>query len=123
VARFIQRCIAHSLSFKATAGLHHAWRAEYRLTYAPDAPRAAMFGFLNVLLATAAAHAGLPAADTLGFLEERDPHAVRFDSDGAYWRNQALPNAVLRQARDSMTSFGSCSFREPVAELRETHLL
>ena len=52
LVRFIQHCVAAKVPFKATAGLHHALRAEYRLTYAADSNSGYMFGFLNLLLAT-----------------------------------------------------------------------
>lgn len=123
VARFLQRCVASSVSFKATAGLHHSWRDEYRLTYAPDAPKALMFGFLNMLLGTAAVHASLSTGDVVALLEERDPLAARFDADGVCWQRHVLSHAVLARARASMISFGSCSFREPIGDLRESHLL
>ena len=51
--RFLRACTEAGVPFKATAGLHHPLRAEYRLTYAPDSPRGTMFGFLNVFLAAA----------------------------------------------------------------------
>jgi hypothetical protein len=123
VVRFIERCIANAVGFKATAGLHHPWRAEYRLTYAPDAPRAEMFGFLNMLLATAGLHAGFSEADAVALLDERDADAVHFGERGAAWRNRLLSVDDLRRARESMISFGSCSFREPVDELRSLQLL
>ena len=53
LATFIRACADRRLAFKATAGLHHPVRAEHPLTYAPDAPRAVMHGFLNVFLAAA----------------------------------------------------------------------
>jgi hypothetical protein len=123
VVRFIARCVAHDVSFKATAGLHHPWRADYRLTYASDAPVGTMFGFLNVLLATAALHAGLGDRDAIALLEEREPTAVEFDEDRVLWRNHVIALDALGRARDSMAAFGSCSFREPVADLRAMSLL
>jgi hypothetical protein len=123
VVRFIARCIAHEVAFKATAGLHHPWRDEYRLTYAPDAPRGTMFGFLNVLLAVAALHANLSEAQAIALIEEHDAGAVRLDERGAQWCGHALPIETLERARDSMVAFGSCSFREPVGDLRSLHLL
>ena len=123
VLRFIQRCIAHDVAFKATAGLHHPWRAEYPLTYAQDAPRGTMFGFLNVLLCAAALIGDLGEATALALLEERDPRAVAFDAQGARWRGQRFDTEVLERARESMASFGSCSFREPMDGLRGVRLL
>lgn len=123
VVRFVARCIAHDVAFKATAGLHHPWRAEYRLTYAPDAPLGTMYGFLNMLLATAALHAGLGERAAAELLEERDAATVEFDATGARWRGRLVPVDALRLARDSMVAFGSCSFREPIDDLRAMALL
>jgi hypothetical protein len=123
VARFIARCLAHEVAFKATAGLHHPWRADYRLTYAADAPLGPMFGFLNVLLAVAALAAGLAESDAVAILDERDPEAAQFGRDGVRWRGHLMDMDALDRARDSMTAFGSCSFREPVADLRALRLL
>lgn len=123
VLRFIQRCVAHEVSFKATAGLHHPLRAEYRLTYAQDAVSGTMFGFLNVLLAVAAVISGATDADALAILEERGAGAIQFDERGARWRHHAWSTDVLEEARERMSSFGSCSFREPIDDLRAMQLL
>ena len=125
VTRFVARCIAHGVPFKATAGLHHPWRAEYRLTYAADAPSGTMYGFLNLLLAVAALRSGRSEREATLILEERDPTSARFDQDGVTWTpsDLTLPLSILAQARESMTAFGSCSFREPMADLRAMGLL
>ena len=123
VARFIARCLAHDVGFKATAGLHHPWRNEYRLTYAPDAPRGTMFGFLNVLLATAALGSGAGEGVAVALLESRDAGRVEFGAEGVRAPGIDLTVADVARARDSMASFGSCSFREPVDDLRALHLL
>lgn len=123
VIRFIARCIAHGVPFKATAGLHHPWRGVYPLTYEPDAPAGLMHGFLNVLLATAALHAGASEREAAAILDERHPDAATFHTDGARLRERVIPADALRRARESLTSFGSCSFSEPVADLRAQSLL
>jgi hypothetical protein len=123
VVRFAARCIDRDIAFKATAGLHHPWRAEYALTYAPDAPRSVMFGFLNVLLAVAILRAGLGEQKAIAALEERDPASVRIESDRILWKDQELSLALLGRARESLTAIGSCSFREPLGELRALQLL
>lgn len=117
VVRFLARCLAHGVPFKATAGLHHPWRAEYRLTYETDAPHGVMYGFLNMLLATAALHGGASEQEAAAVLEERDHGAVEFSEDSVRVRGRLLGLDSLRAARESMSSFGSCSFREPVADL------
>lgn len=123
VARFILACRHARVPFKATAGLHHAWRAEYPLTYAPDCPRATMYGFLNLLLASAAAVSGADAAEVEQTLTAG--LGTAFEDRGCVLPSgRALPTELLAAARTAaVTSFGSCSFEEPVAELTERGLL
>jgi hypothetical protein len=119
VVRFIRCCLAAQVRFKATAGLHHAVRGDYRLTYAADAPIGPMFGFLNVLLAAGLMKAGLSDADAAQLLDERDLGAFAITPDAIRWRGVALDEEDARSMRDDvMVSFGSCSFLEPVDELR-----
>ena len=124
LARFIVTCARAAVPFKATAGLHHALRAAYRLTYDADSPRADMFGFVNVLLAAAFAWAGL-GADAVGeVLGERDPAAFRFLTDAVEWRGQRLHVEAIADTRSRLAlSFGSCSFTEPIDELGALGLL
>lgn len=118
VAAFIRAAVKVGVPFKCTAGLHHPLRGEYRLTYAPDAPRGAMFGYLNVLLATAAARADWPQREVESLLIEQSADSLAFDADGVTWRGRRLETAALDLTRaNSLRSFGSCSFREPVDEL------
>jgi CBS domain-containing protein len=123
VVRFIARCLEHNVSFKATAGLHHPWTADYPLTYAADAPSGPMFGFLNVAVATAALRAGWSLPDATAVLEERDRRSITLGNDGLSWRGRKLSPAHLQSSRDSLAAFGSCSFRDPVSGLRESSLL
>lgn len=121
VAAFILACAERKLPFKATAGLHHPVRGSYPLTYEPQAPRAVMHGFLNVLMAAAFAWHG--ERDIQPILADTDGSAFRFD-DRAAWRDNTLSFAEIEQARrDFMHSIGSCSFEEPVNELRQLGLL
>ncbi|MBL0920569.1 MAG: hypothetical protein IBJ10_00390 [Phycisphaerales bacterium] len=125
LARFIGACAAASTPFKATAGLHHPLRAEHRLTYEPNPPRATMFGFLNVFLAAALAQAehGPPGA-LAAMLDESSADALRFGDLGVAWKSVRLDNARLARARETLAlSFGSCSFEEPVQDLRAMGLL
>ena len=124
VARFIRRCATESVAFKATAGLHHPVRAEYRLSYAPDAPTGTMFGFLNVFVAAALARMGVPEGELVRVLEERDPRTFVLADDVVRWRQHAVPVTALAHARaDFAIAFGSCSFREPLDDLLHLGLL
>jgi hypothetical protein len=119
VARFLRACTDVGVPFKATAGLHHPLRAEYRLTYADDSPRGTMFGFLNVFLAAAFMQHGMGNADAVRLLEERAPEAIIFSADAVEWQGHRLDRSAIAAARASgIVAFGSCSFTEPVGELR-----
>ena len=106
VADFLHSCAQRDLSFKATAGLHHAMRNCYPLTYEPGSATAVMHGFLNVTVAAALAKTGAGRADIGDALME--PSATRLLA--------ALPQD-LAGTRHFFKSFGSCSFREPADEL------
>jgi hypothetical protein len=123
LARFIHACVGAKVPFKATAGLHHALRAEYPLTYEEDSVKGVMFGFLNLFLATALARNGMVEGDTRRILEESSPAAFRVDDAAISWRDQRFDRDALGRARESMVSFGSCSFTEPIDELQSLHWL
>ncbi|HEX8171971.1 MAG TPA: hypothetical protein VF824_15650 [Thermoanaerobaculia bacterium] len=118
IAEFLRACREHGVAFKATAGLHHPVRCVRPLTYAPDAPRGTMHGFLNLFLAAAMLD------DAEAVLNENDPHAFAFDDDGASWRDRRVATEeIMAMRRDFALSFGSCSFEEPIADLQELGLL
>jgi hypothetical protein len=121
--RFLRRCVEANVAFKATAGLHHPLRGDYRLTYQPDSGCARMFGFLNVFLAAAFLRHGMSDADALELLEESSPPTLRVTDESIAWSSHRLDEAGLRYARGLARAFGSCSFREPIDDLRALRLL
>ena len=124
VARFLARCAELKIPFKATAGLHHPLRGEQRLTYATDSQHATMFGFINLFFAAALAEAGAGESELAAVLDERRSTAFDFSDEGARWRDHAVSLEQLERTRRTFAaSFGSCSFREPVDDLRELALL
>jgi len=124
LARFIAACAAAGVPWKATAGLHHPVRAEHPLTYEPAGPRAVMHGFLNVFAAAAFARAGALLADVEAVLREQDASAFRLDEDALAWRHLRVSADDVARARGGFaTSFGSCSFAEPVEDLRSLGVL
>jgi hypothetical protein len=124
LVRFIRAAHEAGIPFKATAGLHHPLRAEYRLTYETDSACGTMFGFLNLFLAAAFVTGGLADDAAVRLLEERDPSAIRFTPDGADWRGRHIDIESIRRARESgIVSFGSCSFTEPIGDLQSLGLL
>ena len=120
VARFIQACAAHSVGFKATAGLHHPLRNEYRLTYDDDPPRGIMHGFLNVFVASIVAFdQQVPSNVIEEILSDTSPASFQFEAGQICGREFQIDASRIRQLRlSSIQSFGSCSFLEPTEELQ-----
>jgi len=118
IVDFLAACKREGVAFKATAGLHHAVREEYRLTYEPGSPKAMMYGFLNLFVAAALMYTGESEDTALAALEDTDPSVFSFPDDAIQWREKriALEQIVNFRSRFGI-SFGSCSFREPIDEL------
>ena len=104
LAHLVRSCREHGVPFKATAGLHHAVRRDGR------------HGFLNLL---AAAIFG----DEEAALAEEDPAAFRLDEECFRWRDRAASAVEVERGRELFVAFGSCSFDEPVDDLRELGFL
>jgi len=118
IAEFLRACKAKGVAFKATAGLHHPLRCVKPLTYEPNAATGTMHGFLNVFLAAALLD------DAEEILAETDAKAFAFDDDGVTWRDARVTTEELTAMRHTFaTSFGSCSFEEPINDLRDLNLL
>jgi hypothetical protein len=118
IVEFLSVCRRFRVPFKATAGLHHPVRGDFRLTYEPDSEKSTMYGFLNVFLAAAALYAGRSEKLATEILGERDASAFTFDDDGISWQDTRVTTAQLVACRSEFAiAFGSCSFREPVDEL------
>jgi hypothetical protein len=117
VVQCLQILADRRVRFKATAGLHHPIRARHRLTYAPDSPCARMHGFVNLLCAATLVFSG-EAAEAEEVLNEESPAAFRIERDCLAWRTHAWTVEQIRRIRrEFFTSFGSCSFVEPIEDL------
>ena len=102
LAAFVRGCREAGVVFKATAGLHHAL------------PSDGQHGFLNLL-----------AACVFGDEEAalRDD-AFELGADAFRWRGRAARSDELaRVRRELFAGFGSCTFSEPVDELRALRIL
>jgi hypothetical protein len=102
LAAFVRGCRERALPFKATAGLHHAVRQD------------GAHGFLNLLAAAVFEEAAL---------EEDDADAFALSESAFTWRDSVAGPAAIARARGLFVGFGSCSFLEPVDELKALGLV
>jgi hypothetical protein len=102
LAAALAGCAERGTMLKATAGLHHPFRAT-----GPDGPR---HGLVNLLAAAGAAHAGADAATLSEVLaEEGDGSAALLDH--------------VEGARSLLASVGTCSIDETVEGIKAQGLL
>jgi hypothetical protein len=113
VALVVAACRDAGCLFKATAGLHHPIR------------RTGEHGFLNLLAAAAFAHArGAAVPDLERLLGEERPDAFAVGPDGLSVHGARVDAGEIAAAREKLFSgFGSCSWREPVEDLRGLGIL
>lgn len=118
LAACLAAVVASGVPFKVTAGLHHAVRGTYRLTYDTDAAQAPMYGYLNVLLAATTLRAGRPVAVAEALLRRTDAASLVFAASDVRWGDDVFSVSLLRETRARhLVSVGSCSFCEPAEEL------
>ncbi len=119
VASVIARARDLEVPLKFTAGLHHPVRGMGQVAGEP------MHGFLNVYGAALLAHAhGLSAAELEPVIADTDARSFRLDASGFAWRGTLVPAARIATLREGMLGgYGSCSFDEPVTDLRALHML
>ena len=84
-----------------------------------------MHGFLNLFLAAALVRvAGIDQATTVQILEETDASAFVLNNTDAGWRDYTINLLELSRVREAFaTSYGSCSFDEPLDDLKSLGLL
>jgi hypothetical protein len=119
VAEFLAACARAKVAFKATAGLHHAVRGTYPLTYEPQSARSTMHGFVNVFLAAVLAYRGESQSSIAATLEETNTGAFIFGDESVRWLGfEAGVDEIEVTRRRFAISYGSCSFSEPIEEAR-----
>jgi len=119
LARFLVAAARAGVPFKATAGLHHPFR------HYSDAVECEEHGFFNVFLAAAAAYRDeldIPTVERILELRALDDLHVR--DDRVEFESITLTTDDIAKARSLLAiSFGSCSFDEPIDDLRAMDLL
>ncbi|MCB1247131.1 MAG: hypothetical protein KDB69_07695, partial [Acidimicrobiia bacterium] len=118
VAEFIAAVVDTGLPFKATAGLHQPirhWDAGMGVT---------CHGFVNLLMATAAAAEGRDGSTVAAIVAEEDPEAFSVSAALASWRDVHIPGSAMRRVRQRrFVAYGSCDFDEPIDALIDLGML
>lgn len=118
VAAMLSELFKRGLAFKATAGLHHAVRGRYPLTYREDSARGTMHGFMNLLSAATLVWFGGEEDEVAQQLEEEGLLAWRVTEHSIRWRDCDWSADELREVRRNfLKSIGTCSFIEPMRDV------
>ncbi|MBD2354179.1 hypothetical protein H6G41_05995 [Tolypothrix sp. FACHB-123] len=113
------------IPFKATAGLHHLLFSKHPVSSEANSPVAWMHGFLNVaILAALIYQQKLTPELAVEILEETFLNNFQFTSDRLSWKDYQLNISEITSARNNFfRSFGSCSFQEPIDDLKDMRLI
>lgn len=119
VACFIDRCRQTEVAWKATAGLHHPRR------HWDEAIKVWHHGFLNVFVGGVLAKVnGLSDVEVAMILGDREGQHFKFEPGAISWKNWSCTTAQIIACRSGVaTTFGSCSFDEPIGDLQKFGLL
>lgn len=119
LAAFIAACAAAEVPFKATAGLHHPIRHRSREVACH------MHGFLNVFVASCLAWSEELDATAIGsVLRSESASDFVFDEESLEAMGRRIDAEVIAECRERFAhSFGSCSFEEPLSDLRALSLV
>lgn len=118
VAAFIVEAVDLRLEVKLTAGLHHPVTGRQPISAKePSLGTARMFGFLNCVLAFAAAESLEASRSLVARVLETPADAMRWSEDMVEVCGEAISVEALGDAREALASIGSCSIHEPVADL------
>jgi hypothetical protein len=112
-------CRDVGIALKATAGLHHPIR------HFDSSVQAMMHGFLNLFGAGILAQVHrLDAAATQAILDDETAGNFHFTEDTFAWHDFAASvDEIKKVRRESLISYGSCSFEEPYQDLEALGLM
>lgn len=119
IAFAIMACCEFEVPMKCTAGLHHPIR------HFNDGVSSYMHGFFNVFGAAIMAYTNnLDENELLDILNDEDPYEFMFKKSGFEYNEIEVSNEEIKEAREKfIMSYGSCSFDEPIDDLKTMELL
>ncbi len=119
IAFAIMTCCEFGVPMKCTAGLHHP------IKHFNEGVNSYMHGFFNVFGAGILAYTNnLDEEELLDVLNDEDPYEFVFKESGLEYNEIEISNAEIKEAREKfIVSYGSCSFDEPIEDLKTMELL
>ena len=119
ISQALKICAENQTPIKCTAGLHHPFRH-----YNNDV-KTKMHGFINVFLAGIFAYTlGINEYHLTLLLLDENKDNFQFTVDSIKWENFEVFKEEISHARVKfILSFGSCSFEEPIEDLRLLNLI
>lgn len=119
IAFAIMTCCEFGVPMKCTAGLHHP------VKHYNEGVKADMHGFFNIFGAGILAYAeDLDEEEIIEIINDDDPYEFIFKETGFEWNDIEVSNVQINEARvNLMISYGSCSFDEPIEDLKMLELL
>lgn len=115
----IRECLDTQTRLKFTAGLHHPLRHYF------DELKTMMHGFLNIFAAgIIAMRHNISDYGLNEILSDENPDNFVFQNDSFSWKDWNVSSEDIRLARENLVvSYGSCSFDEPIEDLKAIGLL
>ncbi len=119
VAFCIRECLDRKAPMKFTAGLHHPFR------HFDKGIGTMMHGFINVFGAgIIAMRHDISDSGLIEILNDEDPSDFAFTDECFSWKGWKIEIADIEYARKNLVlSYGSCSFDEPVDDLKSFNLI
>jgi len=117
IAAILKQCIERKLPFKATQGLHHPYFSN---------SRDEKHGFISLFAAgiIACSNPQLTEEQLAEIVSEGKPEKFVFSDNELVWDGKYhATNQQIEEARHILISFGSCSFEEPLDDLKASGLL
>ena len=119
IAHSIRVCLDRKVPMKFTAGMHHPF------IHYDDKIKTKMHGFINVFGAgIISMRHNLTNKGIEELINDEDPGSFLFTDEYFSWKDWKIDVKDIAYARQNLvTSFGSCSFEEPVEDLKSFELL
>lgn len=119
VVKAIRSCLDSGVRIKFTAGMHHPFR------HFDNSLGCDMHGFINVFGAGILAYRhAISNHELKEVISDKKPGNFKFTEEYFEWKGWKCSNEEIHGARNGLViSFGSCSFDEPVQDLKSLKLI